>query len=82
MNAESPRNTDSGWSLGVLIDGWKAKTNLKLIGEVREAMETVPNVELLKIAGHAGHPGNEEADRLATTAVRREDSLVREYPKR
>lgn len=74
--------TDSRWSLGVLIDGWKAKTNLKLIGQVREAIDAVPNVELLKIAGHSGHPGNEEADRLATTAVRREDSLIREYPRR
>lgn len=66
--------TDSGWSLGVLIGGWKAKTNLELIEAIKAQMERVPNLELLKIKGHAGHPGNEEADRLATQAARRESS--------
>jgi len=66
--------TDSGWSLGVLIGGWKAKTNLELIGGIKAQMDRLPNLELLKIKGHAGHPGNEEADRLATQAARRESS--------
>ncbi len=66
--------TDSGWSLGVLIGGWKAKTNLELIKAIKEQMERLPKLELLKIKGHAGHPGNEEADRLATQAARRESS--------
>lgn len=66
--------TDSGWSLGVLIGGWKAKTNLELIGSIKTQMERMPNLELLKIKGHAGHPGNEEADGLATRAARRESS--------
>ncbi len=67
--------TDSGWSLGVLIGGWNAKANLDLIEKIREQMKTMPELELLKIKGHAGHEGNEEADRLATMAVRREESL-------
>lgn len=67
--------TDSGWSLGVLIGGWNAKANLELIGKIREQMKTMPKLELLKIKGHAGHEGNEDADRLATMAVRREASL-------
>ncbi len=66
--------TDSGWSLGVLIGGWKAKTNLELIDGIKVQMQRLPNLELLKIKGHAGHPGNEEADRLATQAARRESS--------
>lgn len=66
--------TDSGWSLGVLIGGWKAKTNLELIAAIKEQMQRLPNLELLKIKGHAGHPGNEEADRLATQSARRESS--------
>lgn len=66
--------TDSGWSLGVLIGGWKAKTNLELITSIKTQMERMPNLELLKIKGHAGHPGNEEADGLATRAARRESS--------
>lgn len=66
--------TDSGWSLGVLIGGWKAKTNLELIEEIRTEMKKFPRLELLKVRGHAGHDGNEEADRLATQATRREAS--------
>ncbi len=69
--------TDSGWSLGVLVGGWKAKANLELIAEIKEHLVKLPRIELLKIRGHAGEPGNEEADRLATMAVRRETSMTR-----
>lgn len=69
--------TDSGWSLGVLVQGWKAKTNLELIAEIKELLVQFPRIELLKIRGHAGEEGNEEADRLATMAVRRETSMTR-----
>lgn len=69
--------TDSGWSLGVLIGGWKAKTNLELIDEIRERMAKFPKLELLKVRGHAGLEGNEEADRLATMAARSEATKQR-----
>jgi ribonuclease HI len=69
--------TDSGWSLGVLVGGWKAKTNLELIAEIKELLGKFPKIELLKIRGHAGQEGNEEADNLATMAVRRETSMTR-----
>lgn len=69
--------TDSAWSLGVLVQGWKAKTNLELITEIKAYLEKLPNLELLKVTGHAGDEGNEMADHLATMAVRREDSLTR-----
>jgi ribonuclease HI len=69
--------TDSAWSLGVLVGGWKAKANLELITAIKERMATMPDVELLKVKGHAGHSGNEEADALATMAVRRESSTTR-----
>lgn len=69
--------TDSGWSLGVLVGGWKAKANLELIGQIKERLALHPGVELLKVRGHAGQSGNEEADELATMAVRREDSRTR-----
>lgn len=74
--------TDSGWSLGVLIGGWKAKTNLTLIGKIKEQMERFSKLELLKVKGHAGNTGNERADDLATMAVRRESSLTRERPRK
>ncbi len=66
--------TDSGWSLGVLIGGWKAKTNLDMIKKIQDRMAEFSNLELLKVKGHSGQKGNEEADYLATTAVRREAS--------
>lgn len=66
--------TDSGWSLGVLIGGWKAKANVELIEEIRGQMARFSRLELLKVRGHAGHEGNEEADHLATQATRREAS--------
>lgn len=66
--------TDSGWSLGVLIGGWKAKANLELLDQIKAELDKYPRIELLKVRGHAGHAGNEEADRLATQATRREAS--------
>lgn len=70
--------TDSGWSLGVLIGGWKAKKNVQLIDKIKARLPEFPNLELLKVKGHAGLDGNEEADALATKAVRIEDSSTRE----
>jgi ribonuclease HI len=67
--------TDSAWSLGVLVGGWKAKTNLDLIDKIKEQAKRFSELELLKVRGHAGIEGNEEADRLATMAVRREASM-------
>ena len=73
--------TDSGWSIGVLIGGWNYKTNVSLIEEVKAMMGTVTHLELLKVKGHAGEPGNEEADYLATRAVRREESSIKDRPR-
>jgi ribonuclease HI len=70
--------TDSGWSLGVLVGGWKAKKNVALIDKIKVRLPEFPNLELLKVKGHAGQDGNEEADALATKAVRVEGSSVRE----
>jgi ribonuclease HI len=70
--------TDSGWSLGVLVGGWKAKKNVALIDKIKVRLPEFPNLELLKVRGHAGQDGNEEADALATKAVRVEGSSVRE----
>ncbi|NVB38604.1 ribonuclease HI [Pseudenhygromyxa sp. WMMC2535] len=70
--------TDSGWSLGVLIGGWKAKKNVALIDKIKVRLPEFPNLELLKVRGHAGQEGNEEADALATRAVRVEGDSVRE----
>jgi ribonuclease HI len=73
--------TDSGWSLGVLIGGWKAKKNLALIDKIKARLPEFPKLELLKVKGHAGATGNEEADELAVRAVRREETSKRERPR-
>jgi len=62
-------HTDSGYSIGVLSKGWKAKANQELIARVRRLMAEHPQVKLVKVAGHAGVPENERCDQLAREAV-------------
>jgi ribonuclease HI len=61
-------HTDSGYSIGVLSKGWKAKANQELIQRVRRLLAGHP-VTLVKVAGHAGVPENERCDQLAREAV-------------
>ncbi len=61
--------TDSSYSIGVLSKGWKAKANQELIARLRKRLATMPNVEFVKVAGHAGVPENERCDELATGAI-------------
>jgi ribonuclease HI len=64
-------HTDSGYSIGVLTLGWKAKANQELIARVRRALAALPRVELVKVRGHAGVPENERCDELARQAILR-----------
>jgi ribonuclease HI len=61
--------TDSSYALGVLSRGWKAKLNLELVEEIRALLKRFKNIQFVKIKGHAGHPENERADRLAVQAI-------------
>jgi len=63
-------HTDSSYALGLLALGWKAQANQALVEEIRQLAATFSNLEFIKVKGHAGHPENEEADRLAVAAVR------------
>jgi ribonuclease HI len=63
--------TDSSYSIGVLSKGWKAKANQELIARLRKRLGTLPNVEFVKVAGHAGVPENERCDELARAAITR-----------
>ena len=62
-------HTDSEYSIGVLVRGWKAKANQALIGRIRKILTGFPRVELIKVKGHAGIQENELVDDLARMAA-------------
>jgi ribonuclease HI len=73
-NVEDPSrpvriHSDSSYSIGVLVKGWKAKANRELILEIRDLISTFDDLELIKVKGHSGHPLNERADALATSSL-------------
>ena len=61
--------TDSQYSNGVLVLGWKAKANKELIARVKAKLAK-RKVRVHWIAGHVGIPENERADELANEGVR------------
>jgi ribonuclease HI len=61
--------TDSSYSLGLLTKGWKAKQNQELVQKIRLLVNRFTRLQFVKIKGHAGHPENERADRLAVQAI-------------
>ena len=63
--------TDSAYSIGVLSKGWKAKANQELIARIKRRLAAYPNLEFVKVSGHAGVPENERCDALARAAVDR-----------
>lgn len=62
-------HSDSGYAIGVLSKGWKAKANQELIARLRDKVATLPRLRLVKVAGHAGVPENERCDALARQAI-------------
>jgi len=68
LDAEVHVLTDSQYSNGVLVLGWKAKANRELITDVKARLaRRQPTVHW--IAGHVGIPDNERADALANRGV-------------
>jgi ribonuclease HI len=63
--------SDSGYAIGLLSQGWKAKANQDLVARIRKRVTAVPNLEFVKVRGHAGVPENERCDRLAREAIDR-----------
>lgn len=61
--------TDSKYTHGVLVQGWKAKANRELILGLRDRLTGWPNLRLHWVAGHVGIDGNERADALANLGV-------------
>ncbi len=73
MKADSARRvrvySDSGYAIGLLEKGWKAKANQELVARLRKLVATVEKLEFVKVAGHAGVPENERCDELARDAI-------------
>ncbi len=62
-------HTDSSYCIGILGKGWKAKANKELIARIRRLAVGFPNLQFVKVKGHAGIPENERCDELATSAI-------------
>lgn len=63
--------TDSSYVHGLLTSGWKARKNKALVDEIRGLCRKFSNLELIKVKGHGGNEGNEKADHLATSAIKK-----------
>ncbi|HUT76081.1 MAG TPA: ribonuclease H, partial [Polyangia bacterium] len=62
-------HSDSEYAIGVLIRGWKAKANQRLIQRIRAQLGRFKAVELRKVPAHSGVPDNELVDGLARLAA-------------
>ena len=67
--------TDSSYAHGVLSLGWKPKKNLALIEKIKNQLREFRDVKLIKVKGHAGMPGNERADLLARSALKKSTAM-------
>ena len=63
--------SDSSYSIGLLTKGWKPKTNIELIVQIRKLMREFKKLSFIKVKGHAGIKENEVADFLATSAIKK-----------
>ena len=62
--------TDSQNVIGWLTGGYRVHSNTELISELRTTLTQFPQVQFVKVAGHSGDPGNEDANLLAQRAAR------------
>ena len=66
--------TDSTYAHGLLVLNWKPKKNQPLVEAIKKKMGKFKDLQIIKVKGHAGHPENERADYLATSAIKRAGS--------
>jgi ribonuclease HI len=62
--------TDSNYAYGLLVLNWKARKNQEVVESIKKIMDRFKDLQIIKVRGHSGHPGNERADYLATSAVK------------
>lgn len=63
--------TDSKYAYGVLTQGWKARKNQDIIKSIKKILSKFNDLKFIKVKGHAGIEGNERADFLATSAIKK-----------
>ncbi len=63
--------TDSQYAFGLLVKNWKAHKNREVVDAIRKEMTRFKDLKIIKVKGHAGLAGNEAADRLATSAIKK-----------
>lgn len=63
--------TDSSYVHGLLTSGWKAHKNTELVNAIRVLCAQFKDLKLIKVKGHGGIDGNEKADHLATSAIKK-----------
>ena len=63
--------TDSNYAYGLLVLNWKAKSNQQLVASIKKKMTGFKDLKIIKVKGHSGHPENERADYLATSAIKK-----------
>ena len=63
--------TDSNYAHGLLMLNWKPKKNQQLVELIKKKMEDFKDLKIIKVKGHSGHPENERADYLATSAIKK-----------
>ena len=61
--------SDSTYAIGVLSGRMRAKKNVDLVQRIALLIAEFADIRFRKVAGHSGHPENEEADSLATRAA-------------
>jgi ribonuclease HI len=63
--------TDSKYAYGLLTLNWKPKKNQQLVELIKKKIDTFKDLKIIKVKGHSGHPENERADYLATSAIKK-----------
>ncbi len=63
--------TDSKYAFGLLVLNWKARKNQGIVDSIKNTMTKFKDLKIIKVKGHAGSAGNEKADFLATSAIKK-----------